>query len=123
MESGKVAIWTVQPDGSQQRKVVEEDSLAAPCWSPAGDAIYFFRAKGNVSELTKIPINPKSGEAAGLSSVLLSGLQVGDYATLSADGSLLAYVRSSSYSNLESCRKCEKAIAYSFNLLGPGERS
>ncbi|MGA2260528.1 MAG: protein kinase [Acidobacteriota bacterium] len=100
LENGRFAIWTVHPDGSQQRKVTEEDGLMSPRWSPAGNAIYFFRKKGNVSELAKIPINPKSGEAAGPASMILSGLQVGDYFTLSADGSGLAYTRAQSYSNL-----------------------
>ena len=100
LEKGKYALWTVDPDGSQQRKVLEEDNLVSPRWSPAGNAIYFFRSKGNSSELAKIPIHSKSGEAAGPATAVLSGLQVGDYSSLSADGSRLAYIRNLTYSNL-----------------------
>jgi len=112
LENGRNAISTVHQDGSQQHKVTEEDSLMSPRWSPAGNAIYFFRSKGHISELAKIPINPKSGEAAGPASVILSGLQVGSYFTLSADGSRLAYTRTQSYSNL-----------WLAELSGPGQRS
>lgn len=112
LDNGRIAIWTVHSDGSQQRKVTEEDGLMSPRWSPAGNAIYFFRKKGNISDLAKIPINLKSGEAAGPASMILSGLQVGDYFTLSSDGSRLAYTRVQSYSNL-----------WLAQLSGPGQGS
>jgi Tol biopolymer transport system component len=101
LENGRYAIWTVHPDGSQQRKVIEENELASPRWSPAGDGIYFLRtSQGHTQDLLKVAINPKSGQAKDPASVLLSGLQAGDYFTVSTDGTRLAYSRSQDYSNL-----------------------
>ena len=100
LENGREAIWTVHPDGSQQRKVMEKDVLASPCWSSTGDGIYLLDWEGGIDEILKVPVNPKTGEAKDPASVLLSGLEVGDYFTVSADGRRLAYTRSHSYSNL-----------------------
>ncbi len=80
LENGRYAIWTVRPDGSQQRKVIEEAELASPRWSTAGDTIYFLHTtQGNSQDLLKVAINPKSGQAKGSAWVLLSGLQVSGY--------------------------------------------
>lgn len=95
-----MAIWTVRPDGSQQQKVFEQDNLASPRWSPAGDTLYFlFSSPGNTQDLLKASIDPKSGKAKP-PSLLLGGLQTGDYLTVSADGTRLAYSRAQHYSNL-----------------------
>ena len=101
-ENGKRTIWTVRPDGSQQRKVVEEAvPVVSVRWAATGDGIYFLRPnKDNTQELLKVSIHTKSGEAEGPASVLLSGLQVGEYFTVSTDGTRLAYARSPGYSNL-----------------------
>jgi eukaryotic-like serine/threonine-protein kinase len=99
--NGRDAIWTVHPDGSQQRKVIEEHGLNSPRWSAAGDAIYFLHtSQGQTQELLKVAINAKSGQAKDSASVLLSGLQTGGYFTVSTDGTRLAYSRSQDYSNL-----------------------
>jgi eukaryotic-like serine/threonine-protein kinase len=100
LENGRNAIWTVRPDGSRQHQVIEQDALASPRWSATGDEIYFQSGKGDTSEISKVSINPKSGEANGPASVLLSGLQIGDYFTKSADGLRIAYSRAQKYSNL-----------------------
>jgi Tol biopolymer transport system component len=101
LENGRDAIWTVHPDGSQQRKAIEEPGLASPRWSAAGDGIYFLRTNhGHTQDLLKIAINPKSGQTKDPASVLLGGLQAGDYFTVSTDGTRLAYSRSQNYSNI-----------------------
>jgi len=101
LENGRWAIWTVRPDGSQQRKVIEEAVLASPRWSPAGDAIYFFQyGQDGAQDLRKVAIDPKSGQRKDASSVLLTGLEAEDYFALSADGTRLAYSSLHQYSNL-----------------------
>jgi Tol biopolymer transport system component/DNA-binding winged helix-turn-helix (wHTH) protein len=97
--SSKNQIWTMKPDGTEQRRLIESESgitFLSPRWSPAGDAIYYFREEGGTTDLVRLPA---SGKSTG-SSVLVNGLEAGDYFTLSADGSQLAYTRTQSYSNL-----------------------
>jgi Tol biopolymer transport system component len=102
LENGRWAIWTVRPDGSQQRKVIEEPELLSPRWSRAGDAIYFFQygQDGAHQDLRKVAIDPKSGQRKDASSVLLNDIEAEDHFTLSADGTRLAYSSLHSYSNL-----------------------
>ncbi len=51
LENGKYAIWTVNPDGSQQHKVAEEDSLLSPRWSPDGNQIAFASNEGGSNKV------------------------------------------------------------------------
>jgi Tol biopolymer transport system component len=97
----KYQIWTMKPDGTEQRKLIEEEKgiqkgILSPRWSPTGDAIYYFRTEGDTMDLVKLSASRQSTE----SSVLVSGLETGNYFTVSADGSQLAYTRAQDYSNL-----------------------
>jgi len=96
---GRYSLWSMKSDGSEQRKLVEAESgitLQSARWSPAGDAVYYFRKGGDTTELMRLPLSGDSQRP----SVLVSGLEAGDYFTLSADGSQLAYTRDLAYSNL-----------------------
>ena len=100
-ENVRNTLWTVRPDGTQQRKVLEEDGLATPRWSPARDGIYLLRtSRRNTRDLLKVAIDPKSGRSEGSPLVLLTGLQASDDFTVSLDGTRLAYSRAQDYSNL-----------------------
>ena len=95
----RYSLWSMKSDGSEQRKLVEAESgitLQSARWSPAGDAVYYFRKGEDTTELMRLQL---SGDAQQ-PSVLVSGLETGGYFTLSDDGSQLAYTRSLSYSNL-----------------------
>jgi eukaryotic-like serine/threonine-protein kinase len=95
----RYSLWSMKSDGSEQRRLVEADSgitLGSARWSPAGDAVYYFRKEGDTAELMKLPV---SNDSKG-SEVLVSGLETGGYFTLSDDGSQLAYTRELIYSNL-----------------------
>jgi Tol biopolymer transport system component/tRNA A-37 threonylcarbamoyl transferase component Bud32 len=101
LESGRFAIWTVRPDGSRQRKVVEEDDISTVRWSPVGDELYFLhRTSDQTRAISKIAIDPKSGDTRSPPVALLTGLQAGAGFTLSADGTRLAYIRTQAHSNL-----------------------
>lgn len=79
--------------------MIEESGL--PRWSATGDAIYVLRTnRDTIQDLIKVGVNPKSGPAKDPPCNLLSGLQVSNYFTVSADGSRLAYSRLQGYTNL-----------------------
>lgn len=103
--SGKHQIWTMRTDGTGQHKFVEtEDQILSPRWSPRGDAILYFLKQGDTSDLLRMPI---SGQT--IPATIISGLEVGDYFTLSHDGAEMAYTRTQNYSNL-----------WSVDLIGSG---
>lgn len=95
--SEKYQIWTMKPDGSEQRKLIEDRrKIKSARWSPTGDAVYYFRRAGDTADLLKLIVSGQSAE----SSVLVRGLEAGEYFTLSADGSQLEYTREHDFSNL-----------------------
>jgi serine/threonine protein kinase len=108
LENGRYAILTARPDGSRLRKVVEEAFITSTRWSPAGDEIYFLHAASDNSRtesISKVAINPNSGEAQGPPAALLTGLEALSLTgvqglTISADGGSLAYIRAQARSNL-----------------------
>jgi len=93
----KYQIRTFKPDGSDERKLLEEsDQIYSASWSPTGDSIYYLHGKKSTQELSKLVVSDKDE----VSQVLADGLQSGAYFTVSADGSRLAYTRRDFYSNL-----------------------
>ena len=95
--AGKDQIWTMTTDGTELRKLVEEESrIETARWSAAGNAIYYLRPEGDTTELVRLPA---SGTSTG-SSVVMSGLRTGGYFSLSADGSKLAYTQKEYSANL-----------------------
>ena len=101
LEDGRYAVFTIRANGSGQKKLIEEDDeVTAARWSRSGDAIYYFRRNAGTQELVRLSVDARSGKAAGRPSVLWGGIQAGDYFTISADGTRLAYERSQEHSNL-----------------------
>ena len=95
-DSEKFQIRIFKRDGSAVRKLIEEnDRIYSARWSPSGDSIYFLHDKGSTSEILRISIDGKAEPVA-----IASGLETGEFFTLSGDGSRLAYTREHDYSNL-----------------------
>ena len=100
-DSKRYAIWTIQIDGSQQQKVVEDSlALSSPRWSADGKAIYYVQSEGQSKSLMKVAVAPKSGKANGPSINMLAGFPFGEYFTLSSDNKHLLYTRETESSNL-----------------------
>jgi len=105
LRSGKekrYSMWTVKTDGSEQNLVIEDKNvLSSPRWAPRGDAIFFIRgSSSNQKELWKLPISRDTGKPTKTASLVLSGIPIGDYITLSADGKSLSYTRELEFTNL-----------------------
>ncbi|MFZ5519293.1 MAG: protein kinase domain-containing protein [Candidatus Zhuqueibacterota bacterium] len=100
-KQGQSSICTIRTDGSQQQQVVEDSVvLYSPRWSGGGDAIYYMRSNGPTRDFMKVPISTATGEAKAQPNILQSGLQAGDYFSLSRNNKRVLYSRELSYSNL-----------------------
>jgi Tol biopolymer transport system component len=70
--------------------------------SPVADGLYYLHGPSTGSQtqtISKIAIDPKSGDARGQPVALLTGLQASEQFTLSADGTRPAYIRAPAHSN------------------------
>jgi Tol biopolymer transport system component/DNA-binding winged helix-turn-helix (wHTH) protein len=108
---GYARIWTVRPDGTDQRSVYEERTeLRTARWAPDGRTIYFSRRHDQTVSLFKLSLKGDGpGEAAA--QPLVSGLESNGVFTLSSDGRQIVYARTPYHSNL-----------WSVGLTGSGSR-
>lgn len=95
------SIRTISIDGQSQHTIHTDTSpIFSPHWSSDGKAIYYLRGKGQTKELWKIAASPDTGQSKGQPTLILSGIQTGEYFAISADGKRLSYTRKLHYSNL-----------------------
>jgi len=99
-DTGLAAIWLVKAGDKQARRVYtgkEGETPSSVAWSPTDRALYYQRIRNGVGELTRLELS-----AAGSTSpeVLLSGLPVVRQCVVSADGSRLFHVRTTTAANL-----------------------
>jgi len=113
-DNEKYTIWTINTDGKNQQKVVEEStSLFSPRWSTEGDTIFYIRGDGLERELWSIPVSPDIGKPLKSSSLVLPATQGwGNSFSLASDGKKFVYARTLEYSNL-----------WLTTLEGPGDSS
>jgi Tol biopolymer transport system component/predicted Ser/Thr protein kinase len=102
-------FWAVRPDASQKRVVWQIGyntgaPVGHPWWSPDGNTIYFFSfgLRGQALwDLKKLPVDEKTGTAAGEPVVVLNSLQLFSLdASVTHDGKHLLYTRATEHSNL-----------------------
>jgi len=97
---GRTTIWTIRPDGTDQREiVVEHAEITGARWAPRGDAIYYFRRVEQTNSLLKIPFSTDARPAVASSSPILTGLEVDGTFSISSTGTLV-YARAPFHSNL-----------------------
>jgi Tol biopolymer transport system component/DNA-binding winged helix-turn-helix (wHTH) protein len=100
-EHRRPAIWTIQPDGREQTKILAASmEVSAARWAPAGDAIYYFGRVNRTYSLHKVLVGPDHRTTEHSSVPLISGLEADASLGLSAEGKRLVYTRSPYYSNL-----------------------
>jgi Tol biopolymer transport system component/DNA-binding winged helix-turn-helix (wHTH) protein len=100
-EQGRSIIWAMQPDGTNQTKVVEtETEISAARWTPDGGAIYYKRRVNQTFSLFKVAAQPGRESDDRNAAPLISGLETDGSFGVSADGSRLVYARNPYHSNL-----------------------
>lgn len=98
---GHFTIWTIRPDGSDQRNVLTESTeITSARWAPQGDAIYYFRRLNQTNSLYRIPVQPGHGNSKAVATSVISGLESDRSFALSGDGKRLVYARAPYHSNL-----------------------
>src|SRR5271154_37620 len=86
--SEKYQIRTFRPDGSDERKLVEEgDKIDSARWAPTRNSIYYLHGKEEKKAQTSLQ-NYLSPATTPEPVVLADGLQSREYFTLSGDGFL-----------------------------------
>lgn len=98
---GHFTIWTIRPDGSDQKRVVSENTeIASARWASKGDAIYYFRWLNQTVSLYKIFVQSGHETRDAVAQTLITGLEADRSFALSADGTRLVYARAPYHSNL-----------------------
>ena len=95
----KFALWTIQNDGTQQKKIAESElGIFCPRWSADGNYIYYFQGRKNTVDLVKIKISSERTSVGG-PKIILTGLQAWGY-SLSKDNKKFVYTKDTRYSNI-----------------------
>jgi Tol biopolymer transport system component/DNA-binding winged helix-turn-helix (wHTH) protein len=96
---GRYTIWTVRPDGSDQRKVLEESGeITTVRWAPEGTALFYSHRKNKTVAINRVALSP--AEAAPRPASIVTGLEAGRAFSMSGDGKRVLYERSPFHSNL-----------------------
>ena len=96
---GGYTLWTIKPDGSEQRRLVAANSeIPTARWAPRSDAIYYLRKINQTFSLLKIPAGPETQNA--VPTTVIAGLESDRFFALSSEGRRLVYARAPYYSNL-----------------------
>jgi len=89
---GNEEIWTVPVAGGQPALVISgSGAYWNPSWSPDGKFIYFSTDRGGSMNLWRIPIDEDSGRPLGDPQPLATPAPWAGHASMSADGTRLAY--------------------------------
>ena len=98
---GRFTIWTVRPDGSDQTRILSEDTeILAARWAPQGDAIYYSHRANQTVSLFRIAAHPGQGNRRPDATTLLTGIETDRAYSPSAEGKRLVYARAPYHSNL-----------------------
>jgi Tol biopolymer transport system component len=98
---GRFSVWTIRPDGSQQRRVIADSSeIASVRWTPDGAALYYSRRQNQTVSIARITVSPSRTEPEPVGTTLVTGLESDGRFALSASGTRLVYTRAPHHSNL-----------------------
>ena len=108
----RFTVWTIRPDGSEQKKVLTENTeISSARWAPRGEAIYFSRRLNQTFSFYRIPVQGGDNRNA-VAATLITGLEAESSFALSADGTRLAYARALvPFQSLDARRRRRRRIA------------
>ncbi len=96
--TGKHQLWTINTDGSQQLKILDEDkAIYSPRWSPDGNHIYYLYTNETTQDLMKIEISSINSDKE--SQVIQTGLQAYGF-SITRDNKKLCYSKYNVFANL-----------------------
>ncbi|RPI68033.1 MAG: hypothetical protein EHM47_15010, partial [Ignavibacteriales bacterium] len=97
-KTDKYEIWSINADGSQQQKILEENKgIYSPRWSPDGNYIYYLQENEATQDLMKIEISSNTIDKAP--KVIQTGLQAFGF-SITRDNKKLCYTKYNESSNL-----------------------
>jgi DNA-binding winged helix-turn-helix (wHTH) protein/Tol biopolymer transport system component len=98
--AGRYRIWTIQPNGTGQRKVLEEiGEITTVRWSADGTALYYSHRQQETVTIKRVVV-PPAGDGVEPPTAVLTGLEAGRGFSISADGTRALYARAPFHSNL-----------------------
>ena len=109
----RIAYWFVRegkpgeiatiPAGGGEPVAITDDAFSDwnPVWSPDGKFLYFASDRGGSMSLWRVAINEQTGRPLSEPEAVATTSKYSRHMTFSRDGSLLAYVRYESKSNLQ----------------------
>ena len=96
--SGKHQLWTINTDGTQQLKILDEDkAIYSPRWSPDGNYIYYLQTIEMTQDLMKIEISSINSDKEP--QVIQTGLQAYGF-SITRDNKKLCYSKYNVFANL-----------------------
>lgn len=97
-DSSKIAIWTIETDGTHQQRILEEtNGIYSPRWSSDGNYIYYLQSNGMTNDLMKTEIS--SIIDGKKSQVIQTGLQAYGF-SITTDNKKLSYTKHNVSANL-----------------------
>ncbi len=101
--TGQRDIWTIAPDGSDQRPVTQDAHVDwNPVWSHDGRHILFVSDRGGTMNLWRVAVDEKTGEVQGEPRPVTTEVSAwSGYPSISRDGTRIAYVSESQTANVQ----------------------
>lgn len=94
-QQGQYTIWTIQPDGLDQRKVLEHaGEITSVRWRPDGEALYYSHRRQQTVSINEVTM------ASSQPAAILTGLEAGRAFSISRDATRVVYARAPFHSNL-----------------------
>jgi Tol biopolymer transport system component len=100
--SGRREIWTLPASGGEAVRVTSGESVDwNPVWSPDGRYLYFASDRSGVTNLWRLPIDERSGQALGKPEPVTTSTQAVLLFSFARDGKRIAYASDESRTILE----------------------